>query len=431
MKVNAPIVLNSTLDAAWGRVQNRDMGFGGVISGSGGLNVNYASVLLNGTAHIFRFGDQSTASPNTYSGGTSLRAPSSTFGTVKFQAYKANAFGSGPLSLNTAAVDLQNFDQMVGGLGGGAGTSRISSLSNTSGTTTLTLDVSDTAGPFIFSGAILAGGSARIVGLTKQGTGMQTLSGTNTYTGPTSVAGGVLAIASTGSLNGTAGVTLNGSGATFRYDSTTPLLAPLTLTQGTLTGTGTIASAVSAGNGARLSPGNSPGIQAFSNGLQLAGQGSYLWEVTNAAGTLGTGWDLIDVTGGVLDLSGLDGASASTKYVLDLMTLDGSTAGPMAGYDPGQTAAFQVFRTVSGGVRLPGSITAAGGEDVTSLFSLSTSGWANTLPTGGFELRVSPGGTGIDLVTVAAVPEPAFLPIVGSGLVAGGWWMRRRRHSPR
>jgi autotransporter-associated beta strand protein len=320
---------------------------------------------------------------------------------------------------------------MVGGLGGGAGTSRISSLSNTSGTTTLTLDVSDTAGPFIFSGAILAGGSARIVGLTKQGTGMQTLSGTNTYTGPTSVAGGVLAIASTGSLNGTAGVTLNGSGATFRYDSTTPLLAPLTLTQGTLTGTGTIASAVSAGNGARLSPGNSPGIQAFSNGLQLAGQGSYLWEVTNAAGTLGTGWDLIDVTGGVLDLSGLDGASASTKYVLDLMTLDGSTAGPMAGYDPGQTAAFQVFRTVSGGVRLPGSITAAGGEDVTSLFSLSTSGWANTLPTGGFELRVSPGGTGIDLVTVAAVPEPAFLPIVGSGLVAGGWWMRRRRHSPR
>lgn len=431
MKVNAPIVLNSTLDAAWGRVQNRDMGFGGVISGSGGLNVNYASVGLNGTAHIFRFGDQSTASPNTYSGGTSLRAPSSTFGTVKFQAYKANAFGSGPLSLNTAAVDLQNFDQMVGGLGGGAGTSRISSLSNTSGTTTLTLDVSDTAGPFIFSGAILAGGSARIVGLTKQGTGMQTLSGTNTYTGPTSVAGGVLAIASTGSLNGTVGVTLNGSGATFRYDSTTPLLAPLTLTQGTLTGTGTIASAVSAGNGARLSPGNSPGIQAFSNGLQLAGQGSYLWEVTNAAGTLGTGWDLIDVTGGVLDLSGLDGASASTKYVLDLMTLDGATAGPMAGYDPGQTAAFQVFRTVSGGVRLPGSITAAGGEDVTSLFSLSTSGWANTLPTGGFELRVSPGGTGIDLVTVAAVPEPAFLPIVGSGLVAGGWWMRRRRHSPR
>ena len=34
-------------------------------------------------------------------------------------------------------------------------------------------------------------------------------------------------------------------------------------------------------SGSRLSPGNSPGIQAFSNGLQLAGLGSYLWEIGN------------------------------------------------------------------------------------------------------------------------------------------------------
>lgn len=181
MKLNAPVVLNSTLDAAWGRVQNREMGFGGVISGVGGLNVNYASVALNGGGHIFRFGDQSTASPNTYAGGTSLTTRSSTFSTVKFQAYKAGAFGTGPLNLATAAVDLQNFDQTVGGLGGGAGASKISSLSSTVGTTTLTIDFADTAGPFEFAGAIQAGGSARVVAVTKQGTGVQTLSGTNTY----------------------------------------------------------------------------------------------------------------------------------------------------------------------------------------------------------------------------------------------------------
>jgi hypothetical protein len=185
-----------------------------------------------------------------------------------------------------------------------------------------------------------------------------------------------------------------------------------------------------AGSGARLSPGNSPGIQAFASGLQLAGQGSYLWEVGNAAGTLGTGWDLIDVTGGVLDLSGLDGGAASTKYVLDLLTLDGATAGPMAGYDPAQAAAFQVFRTAAGGVLLPGSVTASGGEDVTSLFSITTGGWANTLPSGGFEMRVSPGGTGIDLVTVAAVPEPASLAAAG-GLAALGLLILRRRRSAR
>ena len=431
MKLNAPVVLNSTLEAAWGRVQNREMGFGGVISGVGGLNVNYASVNLNGTGHIFRFGDQSTASPNTYTGGTSLTTRNSTFSTVKFQAYKAGAFGTGPLTLATAAVDIREFDQTIGGLGGGAGASKISSLSNTAGTTTLTMNFADTAGPFTFSGAIQAGGSARIVAVTKQGSGTQTLSGTNTYTGPTSVLGGVLSIASTGSIDTTSGVTVNGANAVFRYDGGTSLLAPLTLTQGTLTGTGTIASAVVAGSGSRLSPGNSPGIQAFSNGLQLAGLGSYLWEIGNAAGTLGTGWDLIDVTGGVLDLSGLDGGSASTKYALDLMTLDGGAPGPMAGYDPAQAAAFQVFRTAAGGVLLPGSVTAVGGEDVTGLFSLTTGGWANTLPSGGFEMRVSAGGTGIDLVTVVAVPEPAALAVVAGGLAALGLLIRRRRRSAR
>jgi len=420
MKLNAPIVLNSTLDAAWGRVQNREMGFGGVISGVGGLNVNYASVALNGVGHIFRFGDQSTASPNTYSGGTSLTTRNSGFSTVKFQAYKAGAFGTGPLTLATAAVDLREFDQTIGGLGGGAGASKISSLSNTAGTTTLTMSFAESAGPFTFSGALQAGGSARIVAVTKQGSGSQTLSGTNTYTGPTSILGGVLAIASTGSINATSGVTVNGSNAVFRYDGTTPLSVPLTLTQGTLTGTGTIATAVVAGSGSRLSPGNSPGIQAFSNGLQLAGQGSYLWEIGNAAGAPGTGWDLIDVTGGVLDLSGLDGGAASTKYALDLMTLDGASPGPMAGYDPAQAAQFQVFRTVAGGVLLPGSVTAAGGEDVTGLFSLSTGGWANALPSGSFEMRVSAGGTGIDLVSVVAVPEPVSVTLVAGGLAALG-----------
>jgi MYXO-CTERM domain-containing protein len=431
MKLNAPIVLNSTLDAAWGRVQNREMGFGGVISGVGGLNVNYASVALNGGGHIFRFGDQSTASPNTYSGGTSLTTRNSTFSTVKFQAYKAGAFGTGPLTLATAALDLREFDQTIGGLGGGVGASKISSLSNTAGTTTLTIDFADSAGPFTFSGAIQAGGSARIVAVTKQGGGTQSLSGTNTYTGPTSVLGGVLAIASTGSIDTTSGVTVNGANAVFRYDGGTPLLAPLTLTQGTLTGTGTIASAVVAGSGARLSPGNSPGVQAFTNGLQLAGQGSYLWEIGNAAGTSGTGWDLIDVTGGVLDLSGLDSGAVSTKYALDLMTLDGGSAGPMAGYDPAQASAFQVFRTAAGGVLLPGSVTAVGGEDVTGLFSLGTNGWANTLPSGGFEMRVSAGGTGIDLVSVVAVPEPASLGAAAGVLAALGLLFHRRRRSAR
>ena len=371
--------------------------------------------------HQWQIG-QTGGGANTFAGGLVVSNSANT--ALEIYAGKAHALGSGPLvfSENTGNTTmlLQSFSQTVGGL---ASTSNPAISS--SAATTLSLALTDG------SSRSFAGRLTGSMGLGVTGAGTQILAGTNTYTGPTSVLGGVLAIASTGSIDTTSGVTVNGANAVFRYDGETPLLAPLTLTQGTLTGTGTIASAFLAGSGSRLSPGNSPGIQAFSNGLQLAGQGSYLWEIGNAAGTVGTGWDLIDVTGGVLNLSGLDGGAASTKYALDLMTLDGATPGPMAGYDPAQSAVFKVFSTAAGGVLLPGSVTAVGGEDVTALFLLGTGGWANTLPSGGFEMRVSAGGTGIDLVSVVAVPEPASLAVAAGGLAALGLLIHRRRRSAR
>lgn len=86
----------------------------------------------------------------------------------------------------------------------------------------------------------ITGVDAQISGLTKTGAGTMVLSGTNTYTGATLITGGTLTVSGTGNLNGSSGITINGSGAKYLRTSSVVGTAPVTLTQGTLTGSGTV-----------------------------------------------------------------------------------------------------------------------------------------------------------------------------------------------
>jgi len=188
--------------------------------GTGSLTIN-SVVQDNGTANggntvvIAGPGTVIFTGANTYTGATYV-----TQGTLKAGA--DNVFGTGAgtalILSNTGTVDLDGFDQTVGTLSNttsGTGVIELGSATLTFGNTTTTAT---------FAGTISGTG-----GITKVGTGVQTLAGENTYTGVTRIDEGVLAVTSLSDANvaGALGASsadasnLVFNGGTLRYTGTT------------------------------------------------------------------------------------------------------------------------------------------------------------------------------------------------------------------
>ncbi|MDR1146822.1 MAG: autotransporter-associated beta strand repeat-containing protein [Verrucomicrobiales bacterium] len=157
--------------------------------------------------------------------------------------------------------------------------------------------------------------------LTKVGAGTWTLDNSNTYRGATTVSGGVLLVGGTGSLTATSVITAT-AGGVFRYDSNQLLdravtvsggrfayngsedyAGTLTFTNGALGGTNWRGSLdnLTIGSDQTIAPGNS--IGAAVTGTQTwYDDGVYEFEIGDAAGGAGTGWDLLTADTLTLDI---------------------------------------------------------------------------------------------------------------------------------
>lgn len=227
----------------------------------------------------------------------------------------------------------------------GAGTLVLSSSSNTySGNTTISLGALQ-VGDGGTSGALGGGNvvnNSKLVfnrsdgysvsnaisgsgNLYQVGSGSTTLTASNSYTGTTSVTAGKLIV--NGTLTSGGGAVTVGDGV---HAGT-----------GVLMGSGTIQRSVTIAKGGSISPGNSPGILQTSDET-WSGGGAYIWELSDATGAAGAGFDQLQLTG-ALTVS----ATSLNKFTIRIRPLNGTIDGTPAHFDPKQSYTWIIATTTS------------------------------------------------------------------------------------
>jgi fibronectin-binding autotransporter adhesin len=177
----------------WSNASSSDLTVSAIISGSNGLAINNTNT---GTTNF--------SGANTYSGGTTLTA-----GTLKMSGTGTLGATGGSLTVDGGTLDLNGTSQSVGLLSGTGGT-----ILNNSTATNVTLTIGTGNANGSNYGGVIADNTSGTgtVALTKAGTGTVTLSGTNTYSGKTTINGGTLQVGANETIPNASVVEINNGG---------------------------------------------------------------------------------------------------------------------------------------------------------------------------------------------------------------------------
>ena len=290
-----------------------DVGYSGVVSGTGNLTIIGGSGTNSATApYIIELGGQST-----YVGATTVNNAVVSGGSILPATTVLNLINNGWFNFSGSAAT-----QTIAGLSGDA-TGRLS-ITNAFSADSLTID-SAAGQTCTFAGVIGAeillnktNGSNAELSLAISGSGTQVLSGPNTYSGGTTVSGGTLQLGNVSAL-GSGGLTA---------DAGVVDLAGFRPTVTTLNGAaGTITSSVSGGSLTVTAGGDFSGVlqngqgtlalQVSGGALVLGGSNTYSGGTTLSGGTLqlgnaaALGSGALAANAGIVDLNGF-GASVTT-----------------------------------------------------------------------------------------------------------------------
>jgi fibronectin-binding autotransporter adhesin len=286
--------------------------FGGVLGGAGSAfsltKSNSGTLVLTGV--------------NTFTGGTTIAD-----GPIQMSGSGRLSATTGSLAINTGgALDLNGTNQTVDVLSGSSTSGN--AVYNSVNASTSTLTVGSNGGSGSFDGVITNtnSGGTGLVAITKIGVGIQTLTGTNTYSGATTVNAGTLRI------NG------NQGGATGAVNVSATA---------TLGGTGTLGGLLTVSSGGSVSPGETFGTLNASNGAVVAG--TYACQVDGSSvDTLAVTGNL-DLTGATLAVTPSGTGATESSYVI--ATYTGTLTGTFT-VSPALPVGYSVSYSTPGQIKL-------------------------------------------------------------------------------
>ena len=360
--------------------------FAGTITGAGG------SLTKLGSGALYLSGN------NSYTGGTTISA-----GTVQMDNAAALGTGTGPLAVN-GLLDLNGNSLGVGNFSGSG------AVDNVGAGGAVALSVGNGGSAIATYSGNLKNTSGTL-SLAMNGTGMLYLTGTNTYSGTTTINGGALVFAKSSALPTTAAansITIAGGALGVESPFTvngwfsSGLIAP-NPTSGAIALVGTNSETIN------LTSGN--GANYANLGLAAAGNATYSGVFTPS----GTNYSLGSVAGGVLTYASSIGGGNSLSLVGASTLILTSTANAYTGGTTISNGTLQVGDGAAGAGSLPGPVVNnsllqfATPSALTCTATGSISGNGGLLKTGAGTLVLSNSGNSYSGGTV-----------IGNGSVGGG-----------